>query len=183
MCCAMTFGTSMSCGTCVAGSCPNDICACSIGSTVTCFHQHGLQLSTVAIWISLTFAPLLPAALTQRLQLSVADARSDLERHSSLRPADLRSELSTSGQRAGQHPTSPDRPPSSPASRLPQTPQTPSGFSSALSSPGAGSQRHWQPSSAHDQSAMSSVRPSVPKRPSFSSGGGPSRQHRQAAWD
>lgn len=124
---------------------------------------------------------LLPAALTQRLQLSVADARSDLERHSSLRAADLRSELSTSGQRAGQLPISPDRPPSSPASRLPQTPQFYSGQTSALSSPRDGYHRHRQQTSA--QSATSTVRPSVPKRPSFSSGGGPSRQHRQAAWD
>ncbi|KAL0022501.1 hypothetical protein WJX79_002808 [Trebouxia sp. C0005] len=56
-------------------------------------------------------------ALTQRLQMSVADARSDLERHSSLKSADLRAEFSGSSRKPGQIPLSPDRAPTSPRGR------------------------------------------------------------------
>lgn len=115
---------------------------------------------------------LLPAAaLTQRLQLSVADACSDLERHSSLKSSDLRY-VSGLGHRSGQVPASPKQ----------QTPQTSSGRSSALSSPRDGSQRRRQPAGSV-QSGLAPARGSAPKRPSFSSDASPSGQRRQAAWE
>ncbi|KAA6428913.1 MAG: hypothetical protein FRX49_01023 [Trebouxia sp. A1-2] len=118
-------------------------------------------------------------ALTQRLQMSVADARSDLERHSSLKSADLRAEFSGSSRKPGQIPLSPDRAPTSPRGRPQVTPQAP-----LVTTPHTGSGRS-TPSS--DSQRWRQVQPAKPltgsdpkaKRPSFSTAAG---VNRQVAW-
>ena len=124
------------------------------------------------------------AALTQRLQLSVADARSDLERHSSLRSADLKAEFSGSSRRAGQVLASPDTAPNSPSGRriqaiygLTNTGEGP-GYSSGASTPNSDSQRRRPPGQSH-MPAKPMIDSPRAKRPSFSSAAG---QQRQAAW-
>ncbi|DBB05674.1 TPA: hypothetical protein ACH3X1_012287 [Trebouxia sp. C0004] len=107
-------------------------------------------------------------ALTQRLQLSVADARSDLERHSSLKSADLRVEFGGSSRRPGQSPLSPERAPTSPRGRPLVTPQaalvTTPHTGSGRSTPSSNSQRWRQVQPAKPQTGSDPK----PKRPSFS---------------
>lgn len=120
--------------------------------------------------------------MTQRLQLSVADARSDLERHSSLRSADLRAELSGSSRRSGQIPASPDRVPNSPRGRLVQASQAPLTASdltgSGTSHCKSDSQRKRQPGQIQPAKPLIDLHPR-PKRPSFASAAG---QNRPSAW-
>lgn len=111
--------------------------------------------------------------------MSVADARSDLERHSSLKSADLRAEFSGSSRKPGQIPLSPDRAPTSPRGRPQVTPQAP-----LVTTPHTGSGRS-TPSS--DSQRWRQVQPAKPltgsdpkaKRPSFSTAAG---VNRQVAW-
>lgn len=115
--------------------------------------------------------------------MSVADARSDLERHSSLRSAGLSAEISSSSTRALHTPSALKRAaysPSEPPVQLIQAPVSTVdhfAYGSGTSTPKSDSQRRRQPGQI--QPARPLIGSPRAKRPSFSSD---ASQLRQAAW-